>query len=151
MPRPFCFVWWAGAIGWWPWGCGPDPGGAIPHAERRRAAQRQLRVTIAAAGVTDAAGNALSAPSVFDFFALAGDIDRDRDRFVNGTDFAFLAGNFGKSGMTYETGDLNGNGRVDSADFSILAGDFGKLVAPPPPAGQVPAGSGGGACRACSG
>ena len=45
---------------------------------------------------------------VLSFFTLAGDVNRDRA--VNGTDFAILAGNFGRTGMTYAQGDLNGDG-----------------------------------------
>ncbi len=45
---------------------------------------------------------------------------------VNGSDFAILAGNFGKTGMTYLEGDLNGDGAVNGSDFAILAGSFGK-------------------------
>jgi uncharacterized delta-60 repeat protein len=63
---------------------------------------------------------------------LPGDVNLDGA--VNGSDFSILAGNFGKTGMTYGQGDLNGDGRVDGSDFSILAGNFGKS-APPASAG----------------
>jgi hypothetical protein len=55
---------------------------------------------------------------------------------VNGTDFAILAANFGRTGRTFAQGDLTGDGRVDGSDFAILAGNFGKSVPPPaaPPA-----------------
>ena len=49
---------------------------------------------------------------------------------MDGSDFAILAGNFGKTGMTYAQGDLNGDGRVDGSDFAILAGNFGRSVGP---------------------
>jgi uncharacterized delta-60 repeat protein len=60
--------------------------------------------------------------------ALPGDINGDNA--VNGSDFAILAGNFGKSGMSAAQGDLNGDGAVNGSDFAILAGNFGKTVAP---------------------
>jgi ELWxxDGT repeat protein len=85
------------------------------------------RATVATAGVSDAAGNALvGVTAPVDFFALAGDVNRDR--FVNGTDFAILAGNFGRTGRTYAQGDLNGDGVVNGSDFAILAANFGKSV-----------------------
>jgi hypothetical protein len=68
-----------------------------------------------------------------DFFVLTGDLNRDRA--VNGSDFAILAGNFGKTGMTYGQGDVNGDGSVNGSDFALLAANFGKTVpAPAPPA-----------------
>ena len=54
---------------------------------------------------------------------------------MDGTDFAILAGNFGKTGMTYAQGDLNGDGKVNGTDFAMLAGNFGKTV--PAPAAVV--------------
>jgi dockerin type I repeat protein len=83
--------------------------------------------------VADAAGNAMAADAAGEFFQLIGDVNRDRR--VDGTDFAILAGNFGKTGMTYAQGDLNGDGRIDGSDFALLAGNFGKTV--PAPAGVV--------------
>jgi Calx-beta domain/Dockerin type I domain len=90
------------------------------------------RATLSGPGVTDAAGNAMAGDHVFDFFFLTGDVNRDR--FVNGTDFAILAGNFGKTGMTYAQGDLNGDGNVNGSDFALLAGNFGRAVPQPQPA-----------------
>jgi hypothetical protein len=57
---------------------------------------------------------------------LPGDINRDR--FVNGSDFAILAGNFGRTGMTYDDGDLNADGTVNGTDFAILAANFGRTM-----------------------
>jgi hypothetical protein len=90
------------------------------------------RATIPAGAAADGAGNVLAADFVFDFFVLAGDINRDRA--VYGTDFAILAGSFGKTGRTYAQGDLNGDGFVNGSDFAILAGNFGRSV--PAPAAQ---------------
>jgi hypothetical protein len=87
------------------------------------------RATLVAAGVTNAGGTPLAANVVLEFSIQAGDINSDRR--VDGSDFAVLAGNFGKSGMTYAQGDLNGDGFVNGSDFAILAGNFGKSVPPP--------------------
>jgi hypothetical protein len=85
--------------------------------------------TLSPAGTTDPAGLAMQAGHSFAFFALAGDLNRDRS--VSGTDFAILAGNFGKIGMTFAQGDLNGDGAVNGGDFAILAGNFGRQVPQP--------------------
>jgi probable HAF family extracellular repeat protein len=95
------------------------------------------RATLKAAGVTDAAGVPLASDYVLDFWVLNGDVTRDRR--VDGSDFAILAGNFGKTGRSYQEGDLNGDGRVDGSDFALLAGNFGKSVPPPAAAAVVPA------------
>jgi ELWxxDGT repeat protein len=95
-------------------------GGALPDGN--------YRALLPAGALADTAGNALGLDHTFEFFVLHGDINRDRA--VNGTDFAILAGNFGKAGMTYAQGDLNGDGAVNGSDFAILAGNFGKTVPP---------------------
>jgi hypothetical protein len=88
--------------------------------------------TLLPAGVTDAAGNTLDGGNtVLEFFVLHGDVNRDRS--VNGSDFALLAGSFGKTGQTYAAGDLNGDGAVNGSDFAILAGNFGRTLPPPRP------------------
>jgi hypothetical protein len=100
------------------------------------------RATLLAAGVTNAAGTSIAANHVLDFFVLTGDVNRDR--FVNGTDFALLAANFGRSGpgITYGRGDLNGDGSVNGTDFALLAGNFGKsMPAPAAAAAAAPAAS----------
>jgi hypothetical protein len=106
----------------------------LPPAGESFLANGNYRATLPAGAVTDAAGTALAAAWITDFFVLAGDVNRDRA--VNGTDFAILAGNFGKSGMTYAQGDLNGDGSVNGSDFALLAGNFGRAV-PPPAAAAV--------------
>jgi hypothetical protein len=73
----------------------------------------------------------------YGFFVLAGDINRDRA--VNGTDFAILAANFGRAGRTYATGDLTGDGTVNGTDFAILAANFGKTAPAPAPPSPPPA------------
>jgi hypothetical protein len=107
------------------------PGRYLWHA-RSPLPNGNYRATLPAGSVSvDNGGAPLAADAVFDFFVLAGDINRDRR--VDGADFATLARNFGRRG-TYEKGDLTGEGDVDGSDFAILAGNFGKSV-PSAPAG----------------
>jgi hypothetical protein len=47
---------------------------------------------------------------------------------VDAADFATLAGNFGKTGQTWNAGDFTFDGRVDATDFSLLAANFGKRI-----------------------
>jgi hypothetical protein len=54
--------------------------------------------------------------------------DANFDGAVNGTDFALLAGNFGKTGQTWNTGDFNFDSVVNASDFALLAGNFGKTI-----------------------
>jgi GH25 family lysozyme M1 (1,4-beta-N-acetylmuramidase) len=91
-------------------------------------ADGNYRATLAAAGVTDRAGNALAADAVLDFFVLAGDANHDRS--IDTLDFNALAGNFGGSAKTYAQGDFNYDGVVDTLDFNTLAGQFGKALSP---------------------
>jgi hypothetical protein len=84
--------------------------------------------TLLAAGVTDAAGNALAANQVTSFFVLAGDANHDGT--VNLSDFNVLAGNFGQSGRIFSQGDFNYDGTVNLSDFNILAARFGTSVGP---------------------
>jgi hypothetical protein len=106
----------------------------LPPAGQQFLANGNYRATLAAGAVSDASGNPLPAAALTDFFVLIGDVNRDRS--VNGTDFAILAGNFGNSGMTYAQGDLNGDGSVNGSDFALLAGNFGTAV--PAPAALAP-------------
>jgi autotransporter-associated beta strand protein len=55
--------------------------------------------------------------------------DANLDAAVNGSDFALLAGNFGKTGQMWPTGDFNYDGSVNGSDFALLAGNFGKTLA----------------------
>jgi hypothetical protein len=83
------------------------------------------RAQVRGAGISSG-GVPMPLDFVFDFFYLAGDVTRDR--LVNGTDFAILASNFGKTGQTYAAGDLNGDGSVTGVDFALLAGNFGRTL-----------------------
>ncbi len=82
------------------------------------------RATLSAAGVTDAAGNPLSADFTFDFFVLAG--DANHDRIVDITDLGILATNWQSSGINFAQGDFNYDGIVDISDLGILATNWQK-------------------------
>jgi hypothetical protein len=93
------------------------------------------RATLAAGATAGGAGTAMAGDYVLDFFVLTGDVNRDRS--VNGSDFAILAGSFGETGMTYDKGDLNGDGNVNGSDFAMLAGNFGRALPGPPAAAMA--------------
>jgi hypothetical protein len=88
----------------------------------------RFRATLAATGVTDAAGNPLAADHVFDFFFLRGDANHDAR--VNLTDFNILAANFGESNRDFTQGDFNYDGVVNLTDFNLLAARFGVVLSP---------------------
>jgi hypothetical protein len=71
-----------------------------------------------AAGVANDNGTPLAADHLLEFFVLAGDVNLDRS--VNGSDFALLASNFGKTGQAFAAGDVNGDGSANGSDFAIL-------------------------------
>jgi hypothetical protein len=52
--------------------------------------------------------------------------DANLDGRVNGSDFAILAGNFGKFDRGWTEGDFNLDGVVNGSDFALLAGSFGR-------------------------
>jgi autotransporter-associated beta strand protein len=54
--------------------------------------------------------------------------DANLDGFVNGTDFALLAANFGLSNRFWNSGDFNYDLTVNGSDFALLAGNFGKTA-----------------------
>jgi hypothetical protein len=109
-------------------GGGLDPTAAV-WAAASGLPNGNYRATLPAGSVADGAGNSLTSDYVLDFFVLAGDINRDR--FVNGIDFAILATNFGRTGVAYAEGDLSGDNSVNGTDFAVLAGNFGKSVPAP--------------------
>jgi len=53
--------------------------------------------------------------------------DVNGDGHVNLSDLAIMASNWGKTGMTYAQGDLNGDGVVNISDLSILANYYGQI------------------------
>jgi hypothetical protein len=84
------------------------------------------RATLVHGGVADAAGNALPAGFRLDFFALSGDVNRDR--VVNNADLSIVSTNLNKSDMSYAQGDLNDDGVVNSIDRSLVTANYGKRV-----------------------
>jgi hypothetical protein len=96
-------------------------GGSLPDG--------RYRATLAAAGVSNAAGTTIAVDYALDFFVLAGDANRDGR--VNLQDFNILAANFGQSSSDFAHGDFNYDGQVNLRDFNILAGRFGASVSPP--------------------
>ncbi|MEM8874208.1 MAG: CARDB domain-containing protein [Planctomycetota bacterium] len=81
-------------------------------------------LTVDDAGVTDLAGNPLSADATLSFFVLAGDTDRDRD--VDLFDALNLQRNFGRTDApVFSDGDLDYDGDVDLFDALILQRNFG--------------------------
>jgi hypothetical protein len=86
----------------------------------------RFRATLAAAGITDPAGNALAADHAFDFFFLRGDANHDAR--VNLTDFNILAANFGQSSRDFTQGDFNYDTIVNLQDFNLLASRFGTVL-----------------------
>jgi hypothetical protein len=87
------------------------------------------RATIAAANVTDLAGNPMSSDFSFDFFVLAGDADRDRDVDVN--DLGILATNWQQSPRTFAQGDFDYSGTVNVNDLGILATNWQRNLPQP--------------------
>jgi hypothetical protein len=90
------------------------------------------RLTINANGVADLAGNPLSgANPTFDFFALAGDVNRDRS--VDFDDLLILAANYNQQGRTYGQGniDRSADGLVSFDDLLFLAANYNQAVPPP--------------------
>jgi uncharacterized delta-60 repeat protein len=81
-----------------------------------------------ASGITNAAGQPMSADHLLSFFFLQGDANHDRT--VNLQDFDILAANFVQSNRTFSQGDFNYDGLVNLADFNLLAGRFGQSVSP---------------------
>jgi hypothetical protein len=87
------------------------------------------RARIAAADLTDLAGNPLAADAVLEFFVLGG--DANRDRAVNQLDLEILTMNWQQSPATFSQGDFSYDGRVDSRDLLILAGNWQKVLSAP--------------------
>jgi hypothetical protein len=88
----------------------------------------RYRATLAAAGITDGAGNALSANYTFDFFFLTG--DANHDAAVDLLDFNILSENIGQTGRDFTQGNFDYNSTVDLIDFNLLAKNYGTTVGP---------------------
>jgi hypothetical protein len=86
--------------------------------------------TFSVAGVSDIAGNTLSAAAPLNFFSLAGDANRDRK--VDITDLGILATNWQQSPRTFSLGNFNyADTVVDITDLGILATNWQKELARP--------------------
>ncbi|MHB9047020.1 MAG: lamin tail domain-containing protein [Pirellulales bacterium] len=87
--------------------------------------------TLAAAGVSDAAGNPLAGgDAVIRFFRLLG--DTDGNAAVDIFDVATFQINYGQpSGMSPAQGDLDGDGDVDIFDVALLQVQYGKIAGGP--------------------
>jgi hypothetical protein len=57
-------------------------------------------------------------------YTLLGDANLDGN--VNGTDFAILAGNFGREALGWDQADFNYDGVTNGSDFALLAANFGQ-------------------------
>jgi hypothetical protein len=62
------------------------------------------------------------------FVTFYGDVNLDAR--MDGSDFAVLARNFGKSIPFWDGGNFNKDGRVDGSDFALLAANFGRSAGP---------------------
>ncbi|MDB5318904.1 MAG: Cna B-type [Phycisphaerales bacterium] len=90
------------------------------------------RLTIAAGALPG-----LAAAHQYDFFILAGDVNRDRA--VDFLDLAALAQNYNSTGKTWAQGDFNGDGNVDFLDLARLAQRYNSAL-PAPSVSAAPAG-----------
>jgi hypothetical protein len=102
-------------------------------------ADGNYRVTLDGAGVSNAAGLAIGAATTFDFFAFAGDANRDRT--VDFNDLVALAQNYNSSGKNLTQGNFNYDGAVDFNDLVLLAQRYNTSL-PPPPVSGVGSGEG---------
>jgi len=91
------------------------------------------QATLKASGISDGT-RTLSADSVYKFFVLAG--DGNRNRKVDSIDLNLLAVNFGLTSRTSAQGnyDYDSTGTVSSIDFNILAVNFARTVVAAAPA-----------------
>jgi hypothetical protein len=86
-------------------------------------------VALNSSGITDVAGNELSATSPISFFVLSGDANHDHT--VDTVDFNLLAANFGQTARSFGQGDFNYDSVVDTVDFNMLAANFSKTLSAP--------------------
>ena len=87
--------------------------------------------TIAAANITDLAGNPLPTNVSYDFFFLNGDANHDGT--VDVADLGILATNWQLSPKNFPLGDFNYDGTVDVSDLGILATNWQKSLPVPGP------------------
>jgi hypothetical protein len=101
----------------------------------------QYRLEIPAQSIADTTGHKNPAPLRFDFFVLAGDLNRDRS--VDFLDLAVMAQNYNiTAGKTFADGDFNYDGGVDFLDLAVLAQRYNTSLAAPGVPAPLPAGTG---------
>jgi hypothetical protein len=88
------------------------------------------RATVAPGSVVNLYGQGLSASYAFEFFVLAGDVNRDRA--VGFVDLVALAQNYGAADTTFTRGDFNYDGRTDFEDLVVLAQRYNSTLPPAP-------------------
>ncbi len=110
------------------------PNGALPDGNYQAILQP---------GYSDSFGNGGSASISVDFFALAG--DANRDRVVNFDDLLILAQNYGTSGRRFSQGnfDYSSDGLVGFDDLLLLAQRYGRALFSTASIAAAPASSGG--------
>jgi hypothetical protein len=89
-------------------------------------ADGDYRATLGAAGITDDYGVHLAADKIYGFFAMVGDVNRDRS--VDFLDLAIMAQNYNSPAPGYAQGDVNGDGMVDFLDLAILAQHYNTTL-----------------------
>ena len=82
--------------------------------------------TLDAGTVEDAAGNPLASAATVTFFALNGDVNRNRT--VNTQDLLVVLNNFGTTGQNLTGGDVNYNGTVNTQDLLVVLNAFGTSL-----------------------
>jgi hypothetical protein len=92
--------------------------------------------TLFAAGITDGQSMPLSTDLAYAFFAMAGDVNRDRS--VDFNDLVLLAQNYNTTGRAWSDGDLTGDGTIDFNDLVILAQEYNTTLPPIPAASAAP-------------
>lgn len=98
------------------------PNGTLPDGN--------YRATFAAGSLIGPSLVTLSADASFDFFVLAGDMNRNRT--VDFSDLLVLAQNYGSTGKRFSEGNLtyDANGVVSFDDLLLLSQNYGLTIAP---------------------
>jgi Ca2+-binding RTX toxin-like protein len=93
----------------------------------------RYRLTVIAAGVTNASGTPMASNYTFDFVSLRGDANVNNT--VNFDDLLVLAANYNQSGRSWSQGDFTFDGVVNFDDLLALASNYNRTIAgaPPPP------------------
>lgn len=100
----------------------------FPGQPNKQLSDGNYTVTLSKPGITDAAGNALTGNSGFEFFVLSG--DANRDRHVDSLDQAILTAHLNQAG-SFSVGDFDYSGAVNATDQTILNNQL-KLYLPAP-------------------